>query len=247
MAPGAPKKDMASHATKEYSPTRSSGQSVSSSSKSKAYSPPLANDGKPLKADRQGVTAAFGQFSQLIQASKRPLPTQNGNGTYSAKNAQTGLREDLKYLKYKDFKTLLDLVKNKIKGVHHVDDKTMLMERVIQLVAGLPHNSKKRVELTNNFLSELWYTLEHPPSIYIGDQFKYRFADGSYNNIMYPQLGAAGCTYSRSVRPVVVPPGALPDPGLIFDSVMARNDYTKHPNNVSSVLWYWATIIIHGL
>jgi len=28
---------------------------------------------------------------------------------------------------------------------------------------------------------------------------------------------------------------------------MARDEYKKHPNNVSSILWYWATIIIHDL
>lgn len=61
-----------------------------------------------------------------------------------------------------------------------------------------------------------------------------------------PQLGAAGTKYSRSVRPSIVPPGALPDPALIFDTVMGRTEYKKHPNNVSSILWYWATIIIHG-
>jgi hypothetical protein len=27
---------------------------------------------------------------------------------------------------------------------------------------------------------------------------------------------------------------------------MKRTEYKKHPNNVSSVLWYWASIIIHG-
>jgi hypothetical protein len=68
----------------------------------------------------------------------------------------------------------------------------------------------------------------------------------SYQNILLPQLGAAGGTYARSVRPSIVPPGALPDPNLIFDSVMKRTHYKKHPNNVSSVLWYWAAIIIHG-
>lgn len=40
--------------------------------------------------------------------------------------------------------------------------------------------------------------------------------------------------------------GALPDPNLIYDSVMKRTEYKKHPNNVSSILWYWASIIIHG-
>jgi len=63
---------------------------------------------------------------------------------------------------------------------------------------------------------------------------------------MFPQLGAAGTTYARSVNANVLRPGALPDPNLIYDSVMKRTEYKKHPNNVSSILWYWASIIIHG-
>lgn len=63
---------------------------------------------------------------------------------------------------------------------------------------------------------------------------------------MFPQMGAAGGPYARSVKPRTITLGAMPDPGLIFDAVMGRTDYKKHPNNVSSILWYWATIIIHG-
>jgi hypothetical protein len=63
---------------------------------------------------------------------------------------------------------------------------------------------------------------------------------------MFPQLGAAGTSYARSVNADVLRQGALPDPGLIYDAVMKRTEYKKHPNNVSSVLWYWASIIIHG-
>lgn len=57
----------------------------------------------------------------------------------------------------------------------------MIMERVIQLVSNLPGHSKMRLELTNNFLNELWYSLDHPPLLYIGEEFQYRRADGSYN------------------------------------------------------------------
>jgi hypothetical protein len=39
----------------------------------------------------------------------------------------------------------------------------------------------------------------------------------------------------------------LPDPGLIFDAVMARGKFRPHPNKVSSVLYYWASLIIHDL
>ncbi len=96
----------------------------------------------------------------------------------------------------------------------------------------------------------------------MGDKFTYRQADGSNNvspssaqrnlrltvekNIMFPHLGAANTPYARSVFPGTLQPGALPDPGMIFDSVFARTEFTPHPNNVSSVLFYWASLIIHG-
>lgn len=146
-------------------------------------------------------------------------------------------------------KTVLELIKSKLKGNEPMDDHTMLMERIIQLVAGLPSKSRNRILLTDQFIGELWDSLDHPVLNYIGEKYMYRSADGSYNNPLYPQMGAAGTTYARSVRPTIMPPGALPDPGLIYDSVMRRSNsgYRKHPNNVSSILWYWATIIIHDL
>ncbi|KAK3949467.1 heme peroxidase [Pseudoneurospora amorphoporcata] len=198
-------------------------------------------------ASRQGVENAFERHRQTMQSAVQPLPTQQGAGTFSENNKWGKLSSDLMTLRWADFKTLKHMAVAKIKGDRITDDKTMMMEKVIQLVSNLPSNSKLRVELTNSFLSELWYTLEHPPSIYVGEEYQYRKADGSCNNIMFPQLGAAGNTYARSVRPNVIRQGALPDPELIFDSVMKRTEYKSHPNNVSSILWYWASIIIHDL
>lgn len=116
-----------------------------------------------------------------------------------------------------------------------------------QLVAGLPSQSKTRVDLTSAFIDELWDNLQHPPLSYMGDQFAYRQADGSNNNIQFPHIGAANTPYARSVQPKTIQPGALPDPGLIFDTVFARNTFREHPNRVSSVFFYWASLIIHDL
>ena len=80
-----------------------------------------------------------------------------------------------------DFKTLVELIKNKLDSSGVTDDKTMIMERVIQLVAKLPHGSRTRAKLTDKFIAELWNSLDHPPLLYIGDQYKYRTADGSFN------------------------------------------------------------------
>ncbi|KAI1767354.1 linoleate diol synthase [Hypoxylon sp. FL1150] len=210
--------------------------------------PSLKEKPEPIpKADRQGVSTVFTQFGQLLNASRRPLPTEKGDISYNTVAKRTGIKKDLKYLRMQDVKTVLELARSKLKGEQLTDDKTMIMERTIQLVAGLPHNSRLREELTNTFLNELWATLDHPPLLYMGEKHEYRTADGSWNNPMNPQLGAAGATYSRTCRPGIVPLGQLPDPALVFESIMKRSEYRKHPNNVSSVLWYWATIIIHDL
>ncbi|KIW18357.1 hypothetical protein PV08_02645 [Exophiala spinifera] len=127
-----------------------------------------------------------------------------------------------------------------------VDDRQYQMEKILQLAASLPVNSKALEDLSSQFIKLLWENLEHPPLSYQGDEFKYRTADGSNNNIMYPNLGKAGSFYARTVTPQTLKPGVLPDPGVIFDAVFARGDEPReHPNRVSSMLFYLATIIIH--
>lgn len=157
-----------------------------------------SNQDDDLQANRGDVESAFDKFAQLIHASNRPLPTQSGDGAYLEHAEPTGLMQDLKAIGIKDVSTLMELMKTKVKGELQ-DDKTMLMEHVIQvclpdgvamdssmltrlkLVAGLPGTSKTRVDLTNSFLDELWDSLQHPPLSYLGDQFTYRSADGSNN------------------------------------------------------------------
>lgn len=78
-------------------------------------------------------------------------------------------------------KTLKDIIAAKIKGETLQDDKTMIMERTIQLVATMPNKSKRQEVLTNSFIDKLWNSLDHPPLLYMGDEFKYRQPDGSYN------------------------------------------------------------------
>lgn len=100
-----------------------------------------------------------------------------------------------------DIKTLIEMARNKLRGDGITDDKTMIMERVIALVADLPHQSKLREELTNTFLNELWHSLEHPPLLYVGEEFQFRSADGS-NNVCHQQVvrfGFLALTWSRTL------------------------------------------------
>lgn len=112
---------------------------------------------------RAEVVATFEKFAQAIHASQDPLPNQTGDSTYLKHETQSsGLISDIKSLGLRDVGTVKDLIANKVSG-ELVDDKTYLMERIIQMVADLPGSSKKRTELTNVFLDELWNSIPHPP------------------------------------------------------------------------------------
>ncbi|THC88806.1 hypothetical protein EYZ11_011744 [Aspergillus tanneri] len=198
------------------------------------------------KHHEEGLLDAFKKYRQLVHASRRPLPTETGDGTYIEDETNSGLWADLRSLGIKDINTLLRLKKTKGTG-QLIDDKTMFMEHVIQLVSRLPDDSKTRVKLTNSFLEELWDSLPHPPLSYAGDKYAYRSADGSYNSPTLPWLGAANTEYARTTRPQSTLPPNLPDPGLLFDSVMARDQFRPHPNKVSSIFFTWASLIIHDI
>ncbi|KAH0432490.1 linoleate diol synthase [Colletotrichum camelliae] len=77
----------------------------------------------------------------------------------------------------------------------------------------------------------------------------YRMPDGSYNNILEPNLGAAGTPYAKTVKTEKRLAGVKPDPGLLFDLLMARDDkkFTENPAGISSMLFYHASIIIHDI
>ncbi|KAJ5439701.1 Linoleate 10R-lipoxygenase [Penicillium daleae] len=205
-----------------------------------------SHEEKHHTVNRAEVVAVFDKYAQAIHASREPLPNQTGDGTYLKHDQSSGLFNDIKSLGFRDLNTVKDLIKTKATG-ELIDDKTYLMERIIQLVADMPGHSKHRVDLTNQFLDELWDSLPHPPLSFMGDDYKYRSADGSNNNPTLPWLGAANTPYCRTIPPLTIQPTGLPDPGLLFDSLFARQKFNPHPNNVSSVFFDWASLIIHDI
>ncbi|KAM3542308.1 hypothetical protein ARSEF1564_004756 [Beauveria bassiana] len=81
------------------------------------------------------------------------------------------------------------------------------------------------------------------------DAHQYRTADGSYNNIVSPQLGSAGSPYAKSVRSSKRLHGVRPDAGQLFDLLMARQEggFKENQAGISSMLFYHASIIIHDI
>ncbi|KAI9372316.1 heme peroxidase [Aspergillus egyptiacus] len=198
------------------------------------------------QAEEDSSKSTFQDIRQVIHAAQRPLPTETGDGSYIEEETNSGLWAELRRLGFSDANTLISFLKTKVTR-QPIDDKTMIMERIIQLVSKLPHDSENRTRLTNLFLNELWDSLPHPPLQYVGEKYAYRSADGSYNNPTLPWLGAANTEYARSIRPETTRLPNLPDAGLVFDSLFARDEFRPHPNKVSSIFFTWASLIIHDI
>lgn len=196
---------------------------------------------------RAEVDKSFSQVSQLYKQAMAPVrPEFVTKPTNDTPPAMGDLLHDLRKMGFSDVETLISTFYSSIQGVQN--DNELLLERLVTLLSKLPANSKQGKSLTDNFVNQLWNGLPHPPPTSLGTEFKYRSADGSGNNINSPDLGKAETPYARSAKPETMQQIGLPDPADIFDSIMDRGDkFEPHPNGVSSMLFYQASIIIHDL
>ncbi|ORY64342.1 heme peroxidase [Pseudomassariella vexata] len=198
------------------------------------------------KTDDHGVFAALDKYGHLLHAAAKPVSSKRVDGP-AVDDSNTSVLKDVASLDARDVKTLFTLVEKHLSKKKLTDDRTMFMENLVTLVSKLPDRSPNRARLSNAFTKDIWGSLDHPPPCGLGDVYNYRQADGSYNNIHLPELGKAGAPYARSVQPRMLMPASLPDPDLIFDVVMSRDNggFKPHPNNISSMLFYMAILIIH--
>lgn len=81
---------------------------------------------------RQKVEEALASIRGVIKASWRPLPAQTGDGTYIVPPRETGFFHDILTTRIQDVATLFEAKMAEVKG-DPVDDKTYLMERIIQV------------------------------------------------------------------------------------------------------------------
>ena len=220
---------------------------------------PTQIDGLHVAAKTSQITKAMGaEQAGELQADKKRSAKQEQERKQEQRQKQEkrweqkqehktpaeGLFKDLMSLSFQDISTIAGVSKAKITS-EPVDDRTYQMERVIQLGCDLPLESAPGRGLRDSFVSLLWNDLQHPPLSYMS--FRYREADGSYNNVLAPKIGAANTPYARTVRPQTMQKLALPDPSIIFDSVLVRKKFKPHPTKISSMLFYLATLIVHDV
>ncbi|CAN9364660.1 unnamed protein product [Alternaria alternata] len=119
-------------------------------------------------------------------------------------------------------------------------DDSSYDEKVVQFLAPADVDETSPSRL----LKTLCKDMEQPVASSLGDQYQYRSADGSNNNIHLPNVGRAGSYYARMVTPRHVPT-KLPDPEFLFDTLLAREAKPEpHPSQLSSLFFAFAAVIV---
>ncbi|KII87382.1 hypothetical protein PLICRDRAFT_253826 [Plicaturopsis crispa FD-325 SS-3] len=145
-----------------------------------------------------------------------------------------------------DHSTLAAVV-DALRHADGIDDRKMLLEHIMMLLAKLPEGGLK-TNVQNSTVQLLYNGMAHPQATFLGNQYAWRSADGSSNNINLPDLGKAGMPYSRSVQQNhPLPADSLPDAGLVFDTLLRREKFVKHPAGLSSMMFSFAALVIHSV
>uniref|UniRef100_A0A7G1PUP4 Dioxygenase n=1 Tax=Tricholoma matsutake TaxID=40145 RepID=A0A7G1PUP4_TRIMT len=143
-----------------------------------------------------------------------------------------------------------------------LDDRKLLLEKVLVLMARYK-NSDRSMQIQRYVIDLLYKDLPHPPRSYLcpptggsavvtnslgNIKYAFRTADGSNYNPLFPSLGKAGSPYARSVPGLrFVPKHVLPDPGLVFDTLLRREEFVPHPGGISSLFFAFADLVIHSI
>ncbi|CAF1321375.1 unnamed protein product [Rotaria magnacalcarata] len=127
------------------------------------------------------------------------------------------------------------------------------MEKIIVMLYILPKNNEFSTIKSKLFIGSLWKQLSHPPANFLTQVgYQWRSADGSGNNLAFPDIGKSGQTYVQNCRSKRSPTNDLPDPGLVFDELLRRCPdkdalFKKSESLISSNFFYFATLITHDL
>ena len=149
---------------------------------------------------RRKMEEKIASLRQLVRKSISPL----SKTLYRPKNdpdretSFEGLVFDLRSMGFKDVETLLTLFVAEAKGVQ--DDRYLLLEHMVQLLSKLNPDKKLSRQITAGFINNLYNALPHPAQTTLDAKHQYRRADGSYNNILMPDIVSASTCLLRRLQ-----------------------------------------------
>ncbi|TFK63860.1 heme peroxidase [Pluteus cervinus] len=205
----------------------------------------------------------FDLGADLVYLGGRPLPTApdgeydwetsaQANTSPEGHSSVTNLINVVQAIKAKGFvepdPKVVDAFLDSTLHADAVDDRKGAFADGLTFLSRLPPNSVAAKKLSDAAIATLYDTLPHPPATYVGPENAFRHADGGGNNVDFPSLGQAGRPYARSVQgKYCIAPTSLPDPGLVFDTLLKRQKAQNHPGGNSSMTFAFASLVTHSL
>ncbi|GJJ13725.1 hypothetical protein Clacol_007981 [Clathrus columnatus] len=226
-------------------------------------------------ADRPLPVAPDGRYDSEVKATTEVTSSDGPAGTHSiVANIITSIDNKIKQGPLVKDPSLLPAILDVLQNPNGIDDRKGPFTNALSIICQLPQDSALS-KLNDLAITLLYNTLQHPPATYIGTDspfasqappsspssanqsspsfvprlpYAYRSADGSSNNPLYPGMGKAGTPYARSVQnkhPFAY--NVLPDPGLVFDSLLKSRTWQPHPGGNSSLTFAFASLVTHQL
>ncbi|KAJ6476780.1 heme peroxidase [Mycena vitilis] len=215
----------------------------------------MANTITPIQAFSLGADAVY--------LSKRPLPVapdgeydwENQADSKTSPQGHAGITNLLNTLENIESKGILPpdprIVGAFLDTVLHpdaVDDRKGAFTAGLAILPRIPANFAVAKDMNNAAIKLLYDTIPHPRAALLGPGHAFRQADGGGNNLHIPDMGKAGTPYARSVQGKwCYSPTSLPEPGMIFDTLMKARDRKDHPAGNSSLTFAFATLVTHSL
>jgi linoleate 10R-lipoxygenase len=112
--------------------TKQNGTQINGDKRQSKGSPPRKSSGDEGRSQKvEDGVSIFDKYAQVLHASRSPLANHTGDSTTFDEH-QGSRMQDLRALGFQDLQTAKNLIMSKAKG-EPVDDKTMLMEKIIQV------------------------------------------------------------------------------------------------------------------
>ncbi|KAH9973453.1 linoleate diol synthase [Lactifluus volemus] len=182
--------------------------------------------------------AVLNLLTPLDQMFKSNSGTQSTNNEVAEKELQAAVKEfkaalkknTASYHEPSSFAAVIDVIKHS----NSIDDRKMALEHLLSFISRNADGPfKNQMTELQNLVIEL---LSIPT------------ARRLLNNPADPDAGKAGTPYGRSVQQMQsLPANMLPDPGLVFDTLLRREKFVRHPAGFSSMFFSWAALVVHSL
>ncbi|KAJ3760774.1 heme peroxidase [Lentinula raphanica] len=178
--------------------------------------------------------------------------TANANQSPHAHSGLTNLMQQIQNVKSKstsppDIK-MADALIDQVINPNAVDDRKGGIADGLNVLSALPEGSEASVKIGNAAIAMLYNTVPHPPAALMGEVHSFRHADGGGNNLQDPNMGRAGTPYARSVQSKWCSSSfSLPEPDLVFETLLKRRDIMDHPGGNSSLTFAFASLVTHSL